>query len=113
MLNITSPDRVQVLYIPFNGMAPADGAELGLIARSTHDESPRLAFTWKGWELSGNFVKACVELPEGLHAGEWEYTLTDSEGVVYSRGLMQVGAMPADAAYMQYNNETEYQEYGN
>lgn len=113
MLNITSPDRVQVLYIPFNGMAPADGAELGLIARSTHDESPRLAFTWKGWELSGNFVKACVELPEGLHAGEWEYTLTDSEGVVYSRGLMQVGAMPADAASVQYNNETEYQEYGN
>lgn len=113
MLNLTSPDLVLVLYIPFNGNAPAQDAELHLSARSTSDEGSLLEFTFQGWELSGTFVKACVEKPAGLHPGEWEYTLADGEGREYSRGLMYVGPMPADADSVQYNNETEYQEYGN
>ena len=113
MVNITSQDRVLVLYIPSNGTTPATGAQLGLIVRSTHDNGPRLAFTFQVWEVSGTFIKVCVERPEGLHEGEWEYTLRDSEGVIFSRGLMMVGAMPADAASVQYNREIDYKEYGN
>ena len=112
MLNLTSPDLVQVIYIPSNGNAPAAGSELSLSARSTHDESPVLAFILQEWEIVGDFVKACVEKPEGMHDGEWEYTLADSEGAVLSRGLMQVGAMPADCTTIQYNNETSYKQYG-
>ena len=113
MVNITSQDRVQVLYIPSNGNTPATGAQLGLMVRSTHDNGPLLAFTFQGWEVSGAFIKVCVERPEGLHEGEWEYTLQDSEGVIFSRGLMMVGAMPADAGAVQYNREIDYKEYGN
>jgi hypothetical protein len=54
-----------------------------------------------------------VERPEGLHEGEWEYTLRDADGLVLSQGLMMVGAMPADAGAVQYNREIEYKEYGN
>ena len=113
MVNITSQDRVLVLHIPHNGTIPGDGAELGLIVASTHDIGPRLAFTFQGWEVVGTFIKVCVERPEGLHEGEWEYTLLDSEGVVFSKGLMMVGAMPADAESVQYNREIDYKEYGN
>lgn len=113
MVNITSPDRVQVLYIPSNGNTPATGVVLGLVVRSTHDNGPLLSFTFQGWEVSGTFIKVCVETPEGLHEGEWEYTLQDAEGLVFSQGLMMVGAMPADAGAVQYNREIEYKEYGN
>jgi hypothetical protein len=113
MVNITSQDRVLVLYIPSNGNTPATGAQLGLIVRSTHDNGPLMAFTFHGWEVSGAFIKVCVERPEGLHEGEWEYTLRDADGPVLSQGLMMVGTMPADAASVQYNREIEYKEYGN
>ena len=84
MVNITSQDRVLVLYIPSNGNTPATGAALGLVVRSTHDNGPLLAFT-----------------------------LQDAEGLVLSQGLMMVGAMPADAGAVQYNREIDYKEYGN
>ena len=113
MVNITSQDRVLVLYIPSNGIIPNSETELRLIVRSTHDNGPRLVFIFQGWEVSGAFIKVCVERPEGLHEGEWEYTLQDSKGVIFSRGLMMVGAMPADAASVQYNREIDYKEYGN
>lgn len=113
MINVTSEDLVLVLYIPANGAAISSGAELGLWVESTHDRGHRLAWTIQGWELAGTFVKVCAERPQGMHQGEWEYTLLDSEGLVISRGLMQVGQMPADAHVVEYNKEIEYKEYGN
>lgn len=113
MLNIENADRVLVLYIPHNGTIPVNGMELGLIVVSTHDASPRLAFTFQGWEVVGDFVKVCVERPEGMHDGEWEYVFQDAEGVIYSKGLMQVGRMPGEGVGIQYNKVIEYKEYGN
>lgn len=113
MVNIVSEDLVLVLYIPTNGVALAPGSELGLLVQSTHDKGRQLAWTIQGWEVVGTFFKVCAERPQGLHQGEWQYQLTDQEGVVVSTGLMQVGEMPADVAVVQYNKDVEYKEYGN
>lgn len=112
MINIATEDLVLVLYIPHNGHILPDDAGMVLAARSTHDLGESLVFTMQGWEVSGDYVKACVERPEGLHEGEWEYTLA-ADGAVISNGLMQVGQMPGEAAVVQYNKEVEYKEYGN
>lgn len=113
MVNINSQDRVLALYIPSNGITPAALSQLGLSVTSTHDNGPRLVFTIQGWEVVGTFIRVCAEKPEGLHDGEWEYTLVDAEGAVISQGLMMVGQMPSDADSVQYNRVTEYKEYGN
>ena len=97
MVNITSQDRVQVLYIPSNGNTPATGAMLGLVVRSTHDNGPLLAFTFQGWEVSGAFIKVCVERPEGLHEGEWEYTLQDNSLELPYEILVGDGGVDLDA----------------
>jgi hypothetical protein len=57
-------------------------------------------------------VRVVVQLPEGLHEGEWEYTVTSGERVL-SQGLLTVGTMPADKPTVQYNKDIEYKEYGN
>lgn len=113
MVNITTGDQVVVLYIPANGVAISNGTQLGLWVESTHDRGRKLSWTIQGWELAGTFVKVCAEKPQGLHEGEWEYILVDSEGLVVSRGLMQVGIMPADQPVVEYKKEIEYKEYGN
>ena len=46
---------------------------------------------------------------EGLHEGEWEWTLTLDDGNTVT-GLMQVVASQDDAA--QYNKEIQYKQYG-
>lgn len=114
MINITSSERVQALYIPLNKEMPAGLVALRLIVRSTHDEGPEISINPHGWEVIGTFVRVVVELPDSLHQGEWDYSLrTRGQNIELSSGLMQVGPMPADAEAVEYNQTIEYKEYGN
>lgn len=110
MVNVPDPVNIPALYFPTNGHS-IEGP-LVLAVRSTHDEGGGIELAVERWTIKGIFVQVEVEMPEAIHAGEWEYTLVSAAGVI-SSGIMMVGPMPADAPAVEYNRVIEYREYGN
>ena len=60
-------------------------------------------------QTTGAFFLITLGLMEGLHEGEWEWTLSLDDGNIVT-GLMQVLASQDDA--VQYNKEIQYKQYG-
>lgn len=90
-------------------------AATSLQVRNTTDNL-ELVIPVAGCVLEGDYARLVLgALPEGFHAGEWEYTLTatDREGVVTSAatGILSVTGEPATNV-KQYEAETNYKQYG-
>lgn len=99
-------DNIQQAYVPRNGFT---AQPVNLEAVSTSDRGIGVSLVLKEAVISGAFFLVTLGLPEGIHEGEWEWTLTLSDGNSIT-GLMMVTASKADAA--QYTHEIQYKQYG-
>lgn len=106
---INKEKRVQVLYFPRNGYIPDETPRL--TARDTvGGESVELIVG--SCEVRGHLLRMVVEIPDALHAGEWQWSLVFGQGatVCSATGVLQVtdGELPG----VQYNREITYKQYG-
>lgn len=106
MLYITLDKNIQQAYVPRNGYT---SRPVNLEAVSTSDRGIGAAFVIHEVQTTGAFFLITLGLLEGLHEGEWEWTLTLDDGSAVT-GLMQVVASQDDA--VQYNKEIQYKQYG-
>lgn len=106
MLYITLDKNIQQAYVPRNG---ATAQPVSLEAVSTSDRGIGASFVLHEVQTTGAFFLITLGLLEGLHVGEWEWTLTLDDGSAVT-GLMQVVASQDDA--VQYNKEIQYKAYG-
>ena len=106
MLYITLDKNIQKAYIPRNGFA---SQPVSLEAVSTSDRGIGTSFALHEAQTTGAFFLITLGLTEGLHEGEWEWTLTLDDGNTVT-GLMQVVATQDGPA--QYNKEIQYKQYG-
>ena len=106
MLNITLDKNIQQAYVPRNGFT---AQPVNLEAVSTSDRGIGAIFALYEAQTAGAFFLITLGLMEGLHEGEWEWTLTLEDGNTVT-GLMQVVASKDDAA--EYNKEIQYSQYG-
>lgn len=102
------------LLVPRN-REPFPVAATSLQVRNTTDNLV-LEIPVTGCTLDGDYARLVLgTLPEGFHAGEWEYTLTakDEDEVVTSAatGILSVTGEPATDV-KQYEAETNYKQYG-
>ena len=108
MLYIDAIENIQVLYVPRNGWAPATDAEVTMKLENTSDHT-RVSLTVASFAVAGHFLRLVVGLPdEGLHPGEWEWTL--SWDTVAACGLAMVTEVPGEAR--EYNREIKIKQYG-
>ena len=106
MLYIILDKNIQQVYVPRNGFT---AQPVSLEAVSTSDRGIGASFALYEARTTGAFFLITLGLMEGLHEGEWEWTLTlDDDNTV--NGLMQVVASENDAA--EYNKEIQYSQYG-
>lgn len=105
MLYITS-DNIQQIYVPRNGYT---AQPVNFEAVSTSDRGIGVSFALHKAQTSGAFFLVTIGLPQGLHEGEWEWTLTLTDGATIT-GLLKVAASEAEA--VQYNKEIQYTQYG-
>jgi len=106
MLYITLDKNIQQAYVPRNGVT---SQPVNLEAVSTSDRGIGAGFVIHEVQITGAFFLITLGLLEGLHEGEWEWTLTLDDGSAVT-GLMQVVASQDDA--VQYNKEIQYKAYG-
>ena len=106
MLYITLDKNIQQAYVPRNGFT---AQPVSVEAVSTSDRGIGASFALYEAQTTGAFFLITLGLMEGLHEGEWEWTLTLDAGNASNR-LMPVGASQDDAA--QYNKEIQYSQYG-
>jgi len=106
---IDKTKRVQVLYFPRNGYAPDETPELVAKDTTGHESVPFVIGTC---EMRGHLLRLVIEIPDALHPGEWQLTLSFKAGgsPVSLTGLLQVteGTEPG----VEYNREITYQQYG-
>ena len=106
---IDKTKRVQVLYFPRNGYIPDE--EPALVAKDTTGLES-VAFVVGSCEIRGHLLRIVVEIPDALHPGEWQLTVSfNVAGAPVSfTGLLQVteGTEPG----VEYNREITYQQYG-
>ena len=106
MLYITLDKNIQQAYIPRNGFT---AQPVSLEAVSTSDRGIGASFALYEAQTTGTFFLITLGLMEGLHEGEWEWSLSLEDGNNVT-GLMQVVASQEDAAV--YNKEIQYSQYG-
>lgn len=106
MLYITLDKNIQQAYVPRNGFT---AQPVSLEAVSTSDRGIGTSFALYEAQTTGAFFLITLGLTEGLHEGEWEWTVTLEDGNTVT-GLMQVVASQDEAA--QYNKEIQYKQYG-
>ena len=106
MLYITLDKNIQQAYVPRNGFT---AQPVSLEAVSTSDRGIGASFVLHQVHTTGAFFNITLGLLEGLHDGEWEWTLTLEDGNTIT-GLMQVAASQDGA--VQYNKEIQYKQYG-
>lgn len=106
MLYITLDKNIQQAYVPRNGFT---AQPVSLEAISTSDRGIGASFVLHEVQTTGAFFLITLGLQEGLHEGEWEWTMTLNDGNTVT-GLMQVVASQDDA--VQYNKEIQYKQYG-
>ena len=106
MLYISLDKNIHQAYVPRNGFT---SQPVSLEAVSTSDRGIGASFALYEAQTTGAFLLITLGLMEGLHEGEWEWTLTLDDGNTVT-GLMQVVASQDEAA--QYNKEIQYKQYG-
>ena len=106
MLYITLDKNIQQAYIPRNGFT---AQPVSLEAVSTSDRGIGASFALYEAQTTGAFFLITLGVMEGLHEGEWEWTLTLEDCIIFI-GFIQLLASQDDA--VQYNKEIQYKQYG-
>ncbi len=105
MLYITS-ENIQQVYVPRDGYT---STPVNFEAVSTSDRGVGISFVLHEVQIQGAFFLITIGLPEGTHEGEWEWTLTLTDGTALT-GILKVTG--SEATTVQYNNEKQYKQYG-
>ncbi len=95
-------------FIPVHGWK-YEGVGLAFSVRNTTDGEV-LEMPITGSNAAGFLVCLHLLLPEGFHAGEWQYQLTGTGGLI-ATGLL-VAYDGAKAPAVQYNSENKVIQYG-
>jgi len=107
MQYVNISERAAVLYFPHGGNC-CDGP-LALSVRNTTD-GRELDIPVAAVSAAGYLVRIEADVPEGLTAGEWQYTLS-SGGSVVSAGLIVAGDGRDGDATVEYENEINVIQY--
>ena len=108
MVYIDIKNERHCVFIPANGWK-YEGVGLAFSVKNTTDGEV-LEMPIMRSNAAGFLVFLRLQLPEGFHVGEWQYTLTGTGGFK-STGLMVAtdgGQKPA----VQYNSEHKVIQYG-
>lgn len=108
MIYIDITNDHPAVFIPANGWK-YEGVGLGLSIRNTTDGEV-LDMPIVRSNAAGFLVCLNLQLPDGFHVGEWQYTLTGTGGFAATGLLMAFdgGRVPA----VQYNSENKVIQYG-
>ena len=104
MIYLKHTTDMQIVYIPKDGRDAV--GDVLLKALSTINKS-EYSFSVIEEDVSELYHMVNVELKEEMPSGEYEYTLSDEEGIL-STGLLVVGDLETA---MEYNKETTYEQY--
>lgn len=109
MVYIDINKNTQVVYLPAHGYEPTVET-VHLAARNTVDGTA-VGFSIAACTLYTYLLRLIVGLPaEGLHTGEWEYTLWDENYTEpLGKGIMVVTAN--SAAVNAYKRDITYKQY--
>ena len=108
MVYINTQDTAPVIYIPSNGW-PGGLMCLDLTARNTTDEQ-EVSIPITSAAPAGFLLRLGVEVPDKMHPGEWQYTLTADLEAVIATGLCKVydGERPGAVQYKADNKVIQY-----
>jgi hypothetical protein len=113
MIYIDKSQTTATVLVPTNGHAlPSTQETPALVVRST-SENRELELQGEWSYPSTEFASLSLTIPEGLSAGEWEYTYKAiaSEGSrILSTGILQV--VEEEGETKQYNQPISYKQYG-
>lgn len=104
MVYVNNTTDVQIMYIP-KSVRDANGkvyfsaySTMNLQGFSFHSEEE---------ESSSLYHLVAIELPNDIKDGEYEYTLSDNNGIL-STGLLVIGGL---SKAVEYKNEIQYEQY--
>lgn len=104
MLYIDKNEQAQVLFIPKN----KQGTKGGLVLRCKSSINKQ---TWESkvidLQTSTYYYRISFVVPADAPQGEYQYTLSDDEGVL-SNGILIIGE---NQRIRQYEKSTEYKQY--
>lgn len=103
MIYLINTTETQTVAIPKERV---ENGALMFVAQSTMNLN---TFELEAVNISSSslYFNISLALPQGLPAGEYEYALTDNDGVL-SSGVMVVGDLSIPVEYI---NETTYEQY--
>lgn len=109
MVYINIKDTAPAVWLPANGWE-GDAESLALSVRNTVDQQT-VDLPWVEVTPAGFLLRLDLSgIPEGLHPGEWQYTLTSGEETIATGLLVAYDGERPEA--VQYSSDNKVIQYG-
>ena len=105
MIYLQSEPEAQVVFIPNNGVEAV--GDMVFRAKSTIDLDVKIEQKVIDLGTSEQYYNIAIDVPEGIPAGEYEYTLHGGDNIL-STGLLVIGE---NARPNEYEKAITYEQY--